>query len=271
MTDRTLTVWGARGSMAVSGKQYLRYGGNTTCFGIDAAPKHHLIVDAGTGLRNFERSVDLSVPQEFSIVLSHFHLDHLIGLPLFKPLYDPKHRITFYGVPRDGMGVADLLHGAYRPPWWPITIHDALAATVFREVEGPFAVGGLSITPVGLHHPQGGTGYRIDGTRRSVVIATDHEAGEKRIDRRLVDATRGADVLIHDGQYTPAEYPTRAGFGHSTWQTAAETAREAGVQRLVLCSHDPDRTDDKIDEHVQEARRIFTMTAAAHEGMTIKL
>lgn len=257
--------------MAVSGRNIVRYGGNTTCFDVEAAPRHRLIVDAGTGLRNLERNLDLSLPHEFTIVFSHFHLDHIVGLPMFKPLYDAKHRFTFCAVPRDGMGVSDLIHGAYRPPWWPITIHDAFASKVFREISGPFAVGGLTVTPTSLHHPQGGTGYRIDGTRRSIVVATDHEAGERRIDRRLIELASGADVLIHDGQYTPEEYPTKVGWGHSTWKTAAETAREAGVQRLVLTSHDPDRSDDGVDEQVRMARRVFPMTSGAFEGMTLKL
>ncbi|MDX1691348.1 MAG: MBL fold metallo-hydrolase [Acidimicrobiia bacterium] len=271
MTDRALTVWGARGSMAVSGKRFQRYGGNTTCYSVEVAPRHLLVVDAGTGLRSLERTLDLDEPHEFDIVFSHVHLDHVIGLPLFGALYDGRHRLTFHGAPREGLRMTDLLHGAYRPPWWPITIHDAPATTLFRDVDGPFAVGPLTLTPIDLHHPQGSTGYRIDGARRSIVIATDHEAGERRIDRRLAEASRGAAVLVHDAQYTPDEYRDRRGYGHSTWETAAEAAVGAGVKRLVLTSHDPNRSDEAVDEIVQSARRIFPMTAGAHEGMTIPL
>jgi ribonuclease BN (tRNA processing enzyme) len=127
------------------------------------------------------------------------------------------------------------------------------------------------ITPVEARHPQGCRGYRLDG-QKSVMIATDHEAGDDDVDARIAEAGRDADVLIHDGQYTTEEYRRdRRGWGHSTWATAVDAARNAGAARLVLTSHDPTRTDDQVDEIVKQARGVFPLTSGAHEGMTIPL
>ena len=231
-----------------------------------------IIIDAGTGLRSLEQELDLSIPHEFTLLLTHYHWDHIQGLPLFGPLHDRRHRFTIYGVPREDMGVGEILGGVMRPPWFPVSLGEAAAGVVFKELSGPITVGPVTISHTRLRHPQGVVGYRLDAGDRSVMIATDHEAGESSADRRLAELAQGANVLIHDGQYTEQEQQgERAGWGHSSWDQAVRAAERAGAQRLVLTGHDPNRSDDPIDELVRAARRRFPFVNGAHEGMKIRL
>ncbi len=271
MTDLALTVRGARGSMSVCGPQYRRYGGNTTCFSVAVGDNHHLLVDCGTGLRNLQHTLG-GEPGSFTILLTHYHWDHLQGLPVFAPLFLPKNEFTFYGPGPDAETVAEMIGAVIRPPWFPVTFDEASAQKECLPVPERLTVGEVSITSIELDHPDPVMGYRLDGPNRSVVIATDHEAGNAETDERLIDLARGADVLIHDAQYTPADYSaSRRGWGHSTWQHAVATAQAAGVRRLILTSHDPDHDDATIDAGVSAARASFPLTGAAYEGMELEL
>ncbi len=271
MTDLVLTVRGARGSMSVCGPPYRRYGGNTTCFDVAVGDNHHLVIDCGTGLRNLQNTLSEG-PNRFTVLFTHYHWDHLQGLPVFAPLFLPASKFTFYGPGPDADSVAEMIGAVIRPPWFPVAFDDAGAQKECLPVPKRLSVGEVSITSIVLDHPDPVMGYRLDGPNRSVVIATDHETGNAAADERLIDLARGADVLIHDAQYTPTDYSaSRRGWGHSTWQHAVATAQEAGVKRLILTSHDPDHDDATIDTVVSSARAIFPLTGAAYEGMELEL
>lgn len=272
MTGLTLRVWGCRGSMAVSGESYRRYGGNTTCFEVEVEPRHHLVIDCGTGLRGLQRTVAKDLDRRYTIFLTHYHWDHIQGLPVFRPLFESRAQATFHGPRSDGRGIREVLDEVFRPPWWPISIEQGSASLEFRDLGEPVEVGPVTVSHRMLSHPQGVAAYRLDGPSRSIVIATDHEAGEPEADSRLTELAAGAGVLIHDAQYTPEEHGTiRKGWGHSTWETAVRAALDSGVKQLVLTSHDPDRSDDGVDSIRAEARARFPLTDAAYEGMTIGL
>jgi phosphoribosyl 1,2-cyclic phosphodiesterase len=271
MSDLALTVRGARGSMAVCGPHYRRYGGNTTCFDVMVGRNHHLVVDCGTGLRNLQRTLS-DAPNRFTVLFTHYHWDHLQGLPVFAPLFVPDSAFEFYGPGPDSATVAKMIGAVIRPPWFPVTFDESAAQKVCLPVPSQLTVGPVSITSIRLHHPDPVMGYRLDGPNRSIVVATDHEAGDAAVDERLVELARGADVLIHDAQYTPRDYSAnRRGWGHSTWQHAVATAQAAGVRRLILTSHDPDHDDATIDAMVGAARATFPLTGAAYEGMQLEL
>lgn len=258
--------------MAVFGDRYRRYGGNTTCFEVEVEPRHHLVIDCGTGLRTLQQEVASDPARRYTIFLTHYHWDHIQGLPVFRPLLDSDAEVEFYGPLSGGRGVREVLGDVVRPPWWPISLDEVVARVRYHDLGAPTTVGSVTVSHEMLTHPQGVAAYRLDGPSRSVVIATDHEAGDTAVDARLSEFASRADVLVHDAQYTPQEHATtRRGWGHSTWRTAVQAAVDARVKHLVLTSHDPDRTDDGVDGIRGEARALFPLADAAYEGMRIAL
>lgn len=272
----TLTIHGARGSSPVSGRQWDRYGGSTISIAVPVDDGRFLVIDGGTGLARFGQTVPEPGPDgiDFSFFFTHYHLDHLQGLPFFDPLYDERNRVTFYGWDWRDMGVEMLMSGPYQPPWFPIHVDETEIKKSYVELDetSEVEVGAVTVTVARLNHPQGVTAYRLQHGDRAVVLATDHESiGDER-DEALISLATDADVLIHDAQYTEDEYERLyQGWGHSTWQRAVATAEAAGVERLILISHDPRRTDEAVDRLVAEARDVFSDTEAAYEGMTVSL
>jgi phosphoribosyl 1,2-cyclic phosphodiesterase len=272
MIDSDLVVLGARGSATVGGRQFQRYGGSTTCLATEAAPGHYLVVDCGAGLRSLGPLLPRDEALEFTVLLTHYHWDHIEGLPTLAALEDRRNRFTFYGPRWQDSGVGEILEGVIRPPWFPTTMRERPAGVAYRDPVAPIRVGRLTVHTAPLRHPQGSIAYRLEAGDRSVVVATDHEAGDPQIDAGLAAMAAGTDVLIHDAQYTPEEYEARRrGWGHSTWHAAVEAARACGAGRLVLTSHDPGRTDDQVDDLVRLARAGFPLTAAAFPGMAVPL
>ena len=271
---RELVIHGVRGSTPVGGQGTARYGGHTICISVDDGEGRVLVLDLGTGLRNLQANLPKRAGgYDFDVFLTHYHWDHLQGLPFFVPIYDAANRFTFHGFGWEQMGVEELIAGTFQPPWFPVSLSDTAAEKRYVALDGdPIHVGDLVVSWTRLKHPQGVTAYRIDGPNTSVVVATDHEAGDPEFDEALYDLGRGCDVLIHDAQYTDGEYELHyEGWGHSTWTHAVEAARETGAGRLVLISHDPSHGDDEVDAIVQEARTAFESVDAAFEGMAISL
>jgi phosphoribosyl 1,2-cyclic phosphodiesterase len=265
------TIWGARGSSSVSGPRYLRYGGDTSSYHVELEPGHHLLIDAGTGLRRLEPALG-PPPLRFTVLFTHYHLDHLQGLPVFSPLYERANHFEFLGVRRGGMGAAEALHLLLRPPLFPVPYDEVPARCRFTDLSHPLELGPLGVTFLPLRHPGGATGFRLDGESGSVVLASDHEAGDERVDSALAAFAARADVLLHDSQYTEDQAQGRhAGWGHSACLAAATTAERAGVGHLVLTSHDPDRSDAQVDALVARVRARFPSTEAAYPGLSFPL
>jgi phosphoribosyl 1,2-cyclic phosphodiesterase len=255
---------------------FTRYGGHTTCFEVVFADGHRLIVDGGSGLLRLHARMVEEMPGQSldaTLLLTHMHWDHIQGLPFFPPVYQPRSRLRVIGAAPAGFSVASAVQGAIQPPWFPVRLSDSPAQITYEAISTtPVEVGEAVVRGVPLHHPGGVTGYRIEADGRSVVVATDVEAGDAASDSALVALAEGADLLVHDAQYTMAEWTTtRRGWGHSTWEHAVDLANAAGVGRLLLTSHDPDRTDDAIDAIIALSRAQFSATDAAREGDVIDL
>lgn len=258
--------------MPAPNPSHVRYGGNTTCFSVDTPAGEPLIVDAGTGLAYASR-LRRSSPTHFHLLITHYHIDHLLGLQSYRPLFEAGNRFTIYGPPPDRGTMRDAIAGVFGSPWFPVELDAVEADVEFVELDGtPLDVAGVVVTSTRLCHPQGVLAYRLAVGPATVVVATDHEADHGERDAALVELSRGAQVLVHDAQYTPEELDQRyGGWGHSTWRDAVSVAIAAQVGQLVLTSHDPYRTDDEIDAIVAAARDQFPDTVGAAEGLEIPL
>lgn len=264
------TFHGVRGSSAIDRPDSARYGGSTTCISAPLSDHHYLVLDAGTGLRDLQRYLPDEGGLNLTFLVTHFHLDHLLGIPFFKPLYHPDNRCDFYAKPWEGVSVEEAISGVMRPPLFPVELQSLRSTRSFIDVPGAvWEIGPITVTAASLSHPQGVTAYRIDHDAGSLVLATDFEAGDDRSDNALIELAADADVLIHDAQYLPDELARHKGWGHSSWEQATEIAVRAGVERLILTHHDPTRTDAQIDALLGDARSRFPDTDAAYAGMQV--
>lgn len=270
--------WGVRGSIPSPGASTSRFGGNTPCVEIRCG-EEILIFDLGSGVRNLgEYYIATGLPLRASIFVSHYHYDHLQGLPFFGPIFNPANAFSIYGPQRDGKEVKDILSGQMVQPYFPVTAEMVFRAKLdFHTIEADqtIQIGEAKITTSELHHPGGNLGYRIDYRGKSVVYATDVEHGSK-LDAALAKFAKGADLFICDAMYTEDEYlgvggPPKTGWGHSTFNAAAKVANRAKVKQLVLFHHEPTRDDAGMDELVRLARKIRPEAVAASETMLLEL
>jgi phosphoribosyl 1,2-cyclic phosphodiesterase len=233
-----------------------------------------LIFDAGSGVRALGLELcggEDQAPQPIHIFLTHFHWDHIGGIPFFDPLYNPAQQIAFYGSGQVGW-LRPILEGQMVSPYFPVDMWLASAGKEFHELEsaGRVEIGTARIYPFRLNHPQGALGYRVETGGAVLVYATDFEHGDEFLDRTLREYAEGADILICDSQYTPEEYEQHTGWGHSTWLEATHIATDVRAKCLFLFHHDPARTDDQLDAVVGQARTCFEQTNAAQEGMLLE-
>ncbi|HYX92124.1 MAG TPA: MBL fold metallo-hydrolase [Myxococcaceae bacterium] len=269
-----MKFWGVRGSIPAPGEETRRYGGNTPCVEMRFG-EQLLIFDLGSGARALGASLDPAGVRA-TIFISHYHYDHLQGLPFFAPMYNPRSEFVVYGPSRDGRGIKAILEGQMVPPYFPVTAEAVFRAKVeyreFREGQR-LQLGRGVVTALELNHPGGNLGYRVDYAGKSVVYATDIEHGSA-LDERLFRFARGADLLIYDAMYTEDEYhgrsgPPRTGWGHSTWQAAVNAADRSEARRLVLFHHDPTRKDAEMERLLRAVRRRRPEAIAARESMVL--
>lgn len=268
--------WGVRGSIPTPERRNSRYGGNTTCIELRLANGTLIILDCGTGLRALGKSLlreFATRPTHGYVFLTHFHWDHIQGIPFFLPLYKKGNSMFFHSVLGDERQLKGAVEAQMASPYFPVDPSFMAAVRHFYELgPGPINLNGAIITSAPMNHPQGCVGYRIEADGASFVLATDTEPGSPVHDRQIRELARDADVLVYDAQYTPEQLQNeKRGWGHSSWLEGIRVARDSGARRLVLFHHDPDSDDNFVDALVARAREEFPNVSAASEGSRLDL
>jgi len=275
-----LSFWGVRGSTPTVDPATWRYGGNTPCLELVAPDGTQFILDCGTGLRMLGSRwgvPDNGRANGTHILVTHYHWDHIQGIPFFSPLYVESNEFQFYSFRSKFLGrdsLKQVFEAQMATPYFPVDLSAMSAKRKFKEVDGGevIQVGESKITARWLNHPQGCLGFRIETPAGTVAYATDNEPGDAKLEENLRLLAADADIFINDAQYTPEQLATtRRGWGHSSWKEGVRIARDAGAKTLVLFHHDPDSTDRMVDTILRQAREEFDSVFAASEGMVITL
>jgi len=264
--------WGVRGSTPTPQAENLRYGGNTSCVEVRAGESTY-VFDCGTGLRSLGQQLkkeSQGKPISAHIFVSHFHWDHIQGIPFFRPLYDKGESSFIFHSSTRNRTLKRVMEEQMAAPYFPVDLSEMQAHRDFYDLEpGRVPLGDrVSVEAQWLNHPQGCMGFRLETSEGTIVYATDNEPGDPIFDKNVRKLAAGADVLIYDAQYLPEEYEAnRRGWGHSHWREAINIVMESGAKELVLFHHDPDHDDACIDKVVQQARNYYPKVRAAAEGM----
>ncbi|MCO5732475.1 MBL fold metallo-hydrolase [Rhizobium sp. SSA_523] len=274
MTDHQFQAkfWGTRGSVPVSGKDFQRYGGNTPCIEVRCGG-HVMIFDAGSGILGAGQALLGEDVSEIDVFFSHCHYDHIIGLPFFKPIYNPATTVSFWSGHMHGrMTTSQMIKQFISPPFFPINIEICNATLRFCD----FAAGavltpkpGITLKTFSLFHPGGCIGYRIEfmGKILALVFDIEHVPGE--LDPVALEMMKGADVVVYDSAFTESEMQRYRGFGHSTWEQGVRLMKAAEAKKLVLFHHAPGRTDGEMALLEKLAQEAFPDTIAAYDGLVI--
>jgi phosphoribosyl 1,2-cyclic phosphodiesterase/CheY-like chemotaxis protein len=282
--------WGTRGSIAKPGRGTARYGGNTSCIEVRSARGTLVIVDCGTGGHSLGQKLTSGGANGLRghLLISHTHWDHIQGIPFFCPLFAPGNEWDIYGPKGLGQSLREALAGQMQYTYFPVTLDQCGARIRYHDlVEGTFDIDDIKVSTHYLNHPALTLGYRLEADGAAVVYACDHEPYSRMVatghgeitgqDLRHAEFVSGADLLIHDAQYTAEEYPAKVGWGHSSVEYVVNLGRFAQVKKIALTHHDPLRDDDAIDRLIANLQAKLRENAssldvfAAVEGQVVEV
>jgi phosphoribosyl 1,2-cyclic phosphodiesterase len=279
-----IKFWGTRGSIAVPGRETIRYGGNTTCLEITLQSGRVVVIDAGTGIRALgDKLSSENEKVDIHLLVTHIHWDHVLGFPYFSPLYKSASSIQIDGYPTCMNGLRSTFDNKMGDGFFPVKFADLRSGVHYLEILNHRAleIDDTVIDAMPLHHPQGGFGFRFRERGKVLVFLTDNElrsdAWKGLSPGDYMKFCEGADLLIHDAQYTPEEIEERRDWGHSDYRSALDVAWKAGVKKLILFHHDPSRTDPQVADIERCCDRLAReensalLVEAAREGSEILL
>ena len=276
-------IWGCRGSLATPGPETLRYGGNTSCVEVECDDGTRIIFDAGTGIRVLGRRLAGNGTGPIHLCLTHLHLDHIEGIGFFAPIFDPETEVHVWGPPSSVRRLDERLARYLSAPLFPVELGDLPATFVFHDVgDEPWEIGSARLDAAPISHPGATLGYRLQADGSTLAYLPDHEpAVGIQLDNLTSDwisvfgLAEGADLLIHDAQYTDTEYLDHVGWGHSSISQALSFGAITAAERLLLFHHDPVHSDDELDLHQAQARELWQGSGAppelAVEGMEVRI
>ncbi len=268
--------WGVRGTIPTPGPTTARIGGNTACVDVLTSDQQLIILDAGSGIRLLGKALAQEHPQRVvgTLLISHTHWDHIQGFPFFMPAFMRHSRFVVIGQKRIGQQLENVLAGQVVEPYLPFGYQDLEADLIVKEIQdGERMVIGHEtvVTAANLNHPGGCLGFRLDNAGVVLAYCTDVSHDGERLDAAVVRLAQGADLLVHDAQYSPAQKARYPHYGHSSWVEAAHAAQAAQARQLALFHHDPDADDAMLQTALLQARAIFPRTFLAREGLVIHL
>ncbi|MCX7642040.1 MAG: MBL fold metallo-hydrolase [Elusimicrobiales bacterium] len=257
-----IKFWGTRGSVPVCGKEFLKYGGNTTCLSLTDKDGNMLIIDCGTGIRNLGKEIKDKEFRKIYIIFTHQHWDHVLGFPFFAPIYDKRNEIIMTGCSYSTDDVRAIVSKVMQPPGFPVKFEeiDARFSFITMKKDG-IKINDIKIIPIELSHPNGGLGYRFEESDKKIVFLTDNELRYihpgGRSFNEYVEFAKDCDILIADADYTEEEYEIRKTWGHSSYIDTLELAIKCRTKKLILFHHNQERMDEQIDLIVKKCRRIL--------------
>jgi phosphoribosyl 1,2-cyclic phosphodiesterase len=273
-----LTFYGVRGSTPSFHEANRRYGGNTASVVLEDTGEEPILLDLGTGLRGYGTTCPMDGTFAATALVSHVHWDHVQGLPFFAPVHVPGSRLDVYGPHQEEGTLGEVFGNLMRPPYFPVTCSEIGGRIRFHDVtDETFAIGSRKVMVRPVPHKGPTVGYRVDGAQASVTYISDHQAPVSldTVADSVLELADGVDALIHDAQYTRAEFERKRDWGHGTLDYALLVAKEAGARRLVLFHHDPAHGDDDLDRLSAELREHAEGSGveviAAYEGLVLEL
>ncbi|WP_293810407.1 MBL fold metallo-hydrolase [uncultured Bosea sp.] len=269
----SIRFWGVRGSIPVSGGDYVRFGGDTICFEVKLGDER-FIVDAGSGLRRLGGAMVEDGDMNATLLLTHFHLDHIIGLTGFEVLRSPAARIQIHAPAFGSCDVRSCLARLLGEPFFPVALDRmrGIRACSDFELGTTLAIGCHRIRTVRLNHGGGACGYRFDHAGKALAIITDHEHRDAAHEEALADFCQGADLIVYDAMWDESvDYDPHRGWGHSSWQAGLRLLRKANARRLACVHHAPTHTDDMLEHREEELQRQHASSFCARQDLYVVL